>query len=127
MNVWEPGEIYKSDLRSRLFEFAAQVIMLLKFLPSTPEARTIRHQLSKASTSGGANYEESQAGSSRADFSNKIRISLREVKESNYWLRLIDRCQLIKNEEANIKLNFLIGESSELAKILASILNKCKS
>ena len=127
MNALEPEEIYKSDLRSRLFEFAAQVILLLKFLPSTPEAMTMRHQLSKASTSGGANYEESQAGSSRADFSNKIRISLREVKESNYWLRMIERCQLIKNEEANIKLNFLIEESSELTKILASILNKCKS
>ncbi|MFP4622449.1 MAG: four helix bundle protein, partial [Bacteroidales bacterium] len=105
----------------------AQVILMLKFLPSTPEAMTIRHQLSKASTSGGANYEESQAGSSRADFSNKIRISLREVKESNYWLRLIQRCQLIQNEQSKTKLKFLIEESSELTKILASILNKCRS
>ncbi|MFW5916764.1 MAG: four helix bundle protein, partial [Bacteroidota bacterium] len=94
MELLEPHEMYKSDLRSRLFEFGAQVILMLKFLPSTLEAMTIRHQLSKASTSGGANYEESQAGTSRADFSNKIRISLREVKESNYWLRLIQRCQL---------------------------------
>ena len=88
MELLEPHEMYKSDLRSRLFEFAAQVIMMLKFLPSTPEAMTIRHQLSKASTSGGANYEEFQAGSSRADFSNKISYLLERSKREQLLVKI---------------------------------------
>ena len=59
----------------------------MKFLPDLPktsEFNVIRYQLAKSSTSAGANYEESQAGSSKADFNNKVRISLREMRESNY-------------------------------------------
>jgi four helix bundle protein len=53
--------------------------------------KIIRAQLSKSACSAGVNYEESQSGSSKADFTNKIRISLRETSESNYWLRMIKR------------------------------------
>jgi four helix bundle protein len=98
----------KNDLCERLFEFAVRVIEFLKTLPYTPENKTIRTQLSKSACSSGANYEESQAGSSKADFSNKVRISLREMRESNYWLRIIKRT--VKN--INIKeLDYLIKES----------------
>lgn len=48
-----------------------------------------KFQLGKSSTSVGANYEEAQAGSSKADFKNKVRISLKEARESNYWLRVL--------------------------------------
>ncbi|MEJ2616537.1 MAG: four helix bundle protein, partial [Ignavibacteriaceae bacterium] len=80
----------------------------------------IRYQLAKCSTSSGANYEESQAGSSKADFNNKVRISLREMRESNYWLRVIDAIISIKDKE----LSFLLYESGQLKKILGSIVNK---
>ncbi len=53
--------------------------------------KIIKYQLAKSSTSAGANYEESQAGSSKADFNNKVRIALREMRESNYWLRIIKK------------------------------------
>lgn len=49
----------------------------LKTLPNSYEINVVKVQLSKSSTSIGANYEESQAGSSRADFRNKIRIALK--------------------------------------------------
>jgi four helix bundle protein len=111
----------KNDLCERLFEFAVRVIEFLKTLPYTPENKTIRTQLSKSACSSGANYEESQAGSSKADFSNKVRISLREMRESNYWLRIIKRT--VKN--INIKeLDYLIKESFELKNILGSIAQK---
>ena len=60
----------KNDLCERLFEFSVRVIEFLKTLPLTPENKTIRIQLSKSACSAGANYEESQSGSSKADFSN---------------------------------------------------------
>ena len=69
-----------------------------------------------------ANYEESQAGSSKADFKNKVRISLREARESNYWLRVIKALERSENEQ----LESLIQESKELKNILASIINNTK-
>jgi len=79
----------KNGLEMRLFNFVVRTIVFLRTLPDTPDYKVIRYQLIKSSTSSGANYEEAQAGSSRPDFCNKVRISLREMKESNYWLRLI--------------------------------------
>jgi len=98
---------------------------VLKFLPSLPktaEFSVIRYQLAKSSTSAGANYEESQSGSSRADFLNKVRISLREMRESNYWLRIIST---IQNDNKLVdQLTFLIQESEELKNILGAIVSK---
>lgn len=113
----------KNDLCENLFEFAVRVIALLKNLPYSPENKTIRTQLSECACSSGANYEESQGGSSRADFSNKVRISLREMMESNYWLRIIKRT--VKEVDMS-ELDCLILESGELKNILGSIVQKCR-
>jgi four helix bundle protein len=113
----------KNNLCERLFEFAVLIIKFLKTLPYTPENSTIRRQLSKSACSSGANYEESQGGSSKADFSNKVRISLREMRESNYWLKIIKRTV----SEINIsELDYLIKESTELKNILGSIVQKSR-
>jgi len=113
----------KKDLCERLFEFAVKVIEFLKTLPYSPENKTIRTQLSKSACSSGANYEESQSGSSKRDFTNKVRISLREMRESDYWLRIIKRTVTEVNNE---QLDFLIKESGELKKILGSIVQKSR-
>jgi len=110
------------ELNKRLFEFAVTVLKFLPNLPKTPEMKVIRYQLAKSSTSSGANYEEAQAGSSKADFNNKVRISLREMRESNYWLRIIQATILDKKLDKPI--NFLIDESGQLKKILGSIVTK---
>jgi len=113
----------KNDLCERLFEFAVRVIEFLPALPYTPENKIIRSQLTKSSTSSGANYEESQGGSSKADFTNKVRISLREMRGSNYWLRILKRTV----EEVNtVELDYLVKESQELKKILGSIVQKSR-
>jgi four helix bundle protein len=78
--------LMNENLTDRLFNFAVSVLKFLKKLPRTPEMNVIRYQLAKCSTSSGANYEEAQAGSSKPDFNNKVRISLREMRESNYPL-----------------------------------------
>ena len=66
---------------------------------------------------------ESQSGSSKADFTNKVRISLREMRESNYWLRIIKRTV----KEVNVsEIDYLIKESSELKNILGSIVQKTR-
>ncbi len=112
-----------NDLEKRLFEFAIRTIKFMRTLPNSTEYKVIKYQLAKSSTSSGANYEEAQAGSSKADFSNKTRIALREMRESNYWLRIINR--ILENKEN--ELLFLINESNELKKILGSIVQKTRS
>ena len=92
-------------------------------MPYSPENKTIRTQLSKSACSAGANYEESQSGSSKADFTNKVRISLREMRESNYWLRIIDSTV---PDIAKSEIDFLIKESGELKNILGSIVQKSR-
>jgi four helix bundle protein len=94
-------------------------------LPTSSEYRVINYQLTKSSTSSGANYEEAQAGSSRADFSNKTRIALREMRESNYWLRIIQG--LVENTFNDKELNWLIQESKEFKNILGSIVQKTRT
>jgi four helix bundle protein len=113
----------KNDLCERLFEFAVRVIEFLKTLPYTPENKTIRTQLSKSACSSGANYEESQSGSSKPDFTNKVRISLREMRESNFWLRIVKRTVPAADPK---EIDYLVMESAELKKILGSIVQKSR-
>ena len=59
------------NLNDRLFKFAVNVLKFLPNLAKTHEMSVVRYQLAKSSSSAGANYEESQAGSSKPDFNNK--------------------------------------------------------
>ena len=112
----------ENDLLNRTFVFGVNCLKFLKTLPNSYEINVVKVQLSKSSTSIGANYEESQAGSSRADFRNKIRIALREARETNYWLRIIKELEVSDND----KLSGLLQESLEITNILGAILNKTK-
>ena len=85
----------KNDLLERTFNFGVACIKFLRTVPNYPEYKVIRFQVCKSATSLGANYEESQAGSYKKDFRNKIRISLRETRETNYWLRVIKALSLM--------------------------------
>jgi len=115
-------EVGRNDLETRLFNFAINTIKFLRSQAPSSELNVIKYQLTKSSTSSGANYEETQAGSSKLDFTNKVRISLREMRESNYWLRILKGI----NEEANPELEKLIQESKELKHILGAIVQKAR-
>ena len=112
----------ENDLLNRTFVFGVNCLKFLKTLPNSYEINVVKVQLSKSSTSIGANYEESQAGSSRADFRNKIRIALREARETNYWLRIVKELEVSDNDT----LSMLLQESLEIKNILGAILNKTK-
>jgi four helix bundle protein len=88
-------------------------------LPKGKEYDVISYQLIKASTSSGANYDEAQAAVSKADFVNKIGISLKEMRESNYWIRIL-MAITTENEDWMI----MRQESLELKNILGSIYAK---
>jgi len=113
----------QNNLSKRLFVFSTDAIKFLRTLPKGVEYKVIHYQLVKSCTSSGANYEEAQSGTSRPDFNNKVRISLKEMRESNYWFRVL--YEIIDLSKIDVDfLKYLTNESKELTKILGSIVNK---
>jgi four helix bundle protein len=108
-----------NDLQNRLFRFSVDVIRRVRKLPKGVEYLIISRQLIRSSTSSGANYDEAQGAVSKADFTNKIGISLEEIRESNYWIRII--IEVLDNHEEWLSLN---KESRDLMKIPGSIYAK---
>jgi four helix bundle protein len=110
----------KRDLDGRVFNFTIRVILFLRKLPNDIEFRNIKHQLIRAVTSVGANYEEAQAASSRADFRNKVNIALKEIRETCYWIKIIGALE--HQHAAEIKE--IQAEAKELLLIFGSITSK---
>ena len=108
------------DLHERILDFVVETIKFLRTIPDYKEYNMFRYQLSKSSSSIGANYEESQA-CTKNEFKQRIAICLREARETNYWYRVIDKLQL----GDNIKRKELLQESKELKLIFGSIHSKC--
>src|SRR3990167_4046368 len=105
----------KNNLSERLLNFAANIIKLAIRLNRTTAGRHIGGQLTHSGTSCGANYEEACAAESRADFVHKMQIVLKELRESRYWLKLLNRVGI----SSDISLPSLLKESDELIKIFA--------
>ncbi len=110
---------FRNNLQVRLFNFAVNIIQLVRILPKGNEFDVIRWQILKSSSSCGANYAEAQSAVSKADFSNKIGIALKEIRESNYWISLT--IATTENNQDWIKLE---NESFELMNILGTIFTK---
>ena len=88
---------------------------MLKTLPRSSVNDIIRYQLAKSSTSVGANYEEAQGAYSKEDFKHKVGISLKEIRETNYWLRIMERT-------CTVDIQAELKESVELIKIFHSVM-----
>ena len=109
------------DLEERTLDYAKKVRVFVKKLPKTISNVEDARQLIRSSGSVGANYIEANESLSKKDFIMRIRISRKEAKESRYWLNLLNNDT---NEITNKECSELINESSELLKILTSILKK---
>ena len=113
---------FSKQLEIRTKNFAIAIIRLSVKLPGTPEGKVIRNQLTKAGTSIGANYREANRSRSKADFANKIKISVSEASETVYWLDLIYDLNWVENSE----LKTIIAEANELLALFTSISAKLK-
>jgi four helix bundle protein len=103
------------DIAERLLNIAARAIQLAERLPKDRAGRHVALQLVRCATSGGANYEEARAAESRDDFVHKARIAAKEMRETVFWLALIERSGWARSDLAAI-----IGEAGELAAILGA-------
>src|ERR1043165_3033499 len=86
------------ELAERLINFAARIGNVVDALPDTRLGRHVAGQLVRCGTSPAPNYEEACAGESRPDFIHKLKIALKELRESRYWLKLIVKSGLLAND-----------------------------
>jgi four helix bundle protein len=107
----------QKDLRERVFEFVCTVVLFCRELSKEPGVvRQIAWQLADAVTSAGSNLEEAKSAYSRRDFASKNSISLKEMRETLYWLRVIRRCGLADPNTVRP----LIDEADELTAMLTA-------
>ena len=118
-NEWSPSD-KPYDLRARLLLFACLVVRLVQYLHTCgPIAIALSYQVLKSATSAGANYEEADSGSSARDTLAKRKIVLRELKETRFRLRVLKQSGYLREVHDPV-----IGETTELMNIVASLIRK---
>ena len=103
------------DLQDRLIDFAVRIIELSNALPETKAGKHICAQILRSGTSPAPNYGEAQSAESKADFIHKLKIALKELRETEIWLKILVRSGLIRNSAT---LTSLLKEKDELIAIL---------
>ena len=108
----------KNIVLEKSFGFAVRIVKLSQYLVEKKRERVLAKQVLRAGTSIGANVEEADNASSRADFAHKISISLKEAKETHYWLRLLVETGYLERS----MFESIIVDCNELCKLLFAIL-----
>lgn len=103
-------------IQNKSYQFALRIIKLCLWLKESKHYE-LSSQLLRCGTSIGATVEEALAGHSKKDFLHKMNIATKEARETNYWLRLLKDAGIL----SDAKGKSIIDESSELVKILTSI------
>ncbi|MBN3874350.1 MAG: four helix bundle protein [Nostoc sp.] len=111
------------SIDERTKKFAIRIIKASCFLDEKPGVcRTLSKQLLRSGTSVGANVREAQSAESNADFIHKLQISLKECRETQYWLEILMESEMVHPT----KFNPLLQEANEIGKILVVSINKLK-
>ena len=113
----------ESVLREKSYAFAIRAINLAKFLREEKKEYILSKQIVRCGTSIGANIEEASGAQSNNDFIAKLHISLKEAKETHYWVRLLRDTEYISKEQAQS----LIEDIDEVITILTRSLKTIKS
>jgi four helix bundle protein len=118
-----PKEPLKFDLEERLIEFGVRIIRLAEALPKTRVGNHISGQIIRSGTSPASNYGEAQSSESRADFIHKMRLCLKELRETRIWLLLTAKANVVKSVS---QLEPLIDENNQLISIFVSSIKTAK-
>jgi four helix bundle protein len=108
------GNMTPQELSDRLWHFAARVGKLVDALPESRLGRHVSGQLVRCGTAAAPNYDEGRAGESRADFAHKVNVALKEIVETQGWLKLIAIAQLLPES----RIQPLRDECDQLCRIL---------
>jgi four helix bundle protein len=120
--VLEPGAVYEQKpnaILDKSFAFAIRVIKLHKWLCKKHfDIAPLAKQILRSGTSIGANAEEADAAFTKKEFASKLGISLKEAKETRYWLRLLHATDYMDEN----MFTSLRNDNDELIRLLISIL-----
>jgi len=114
----------KFDLEEWFIDFTLRVSNVADEIDNSKLGIHIAGQLIRSSSSPALNYGEAQGAESRKDFVHKLKIILKELKESRVCLKIIERKPLIPNK---IKLAPVIKETEELIAIIYKSIETAKS
>ena len=111
------------EMEERFLDFAARICALVEALPDTKTGRHISGQMIRCGTSPAPNYAEACAAESRNDFTHKLGIVLKELRETRIWLKLSVKTATMKKG----RLNPLIEECTELMNIIGKSIVTAKA
>lgn len=111
-------KVRAQEIEERLIEFASRIIDMVEAFPKTPAAKHLGSQILRSGTSPALNYGEAQAAESRDDFVHKMKVCLKELRETLICLKLITK----RTWFAEGKLTPLLVENNELVSIFVASL-----
>ena len=111
------------NLEDRLVDFAVRVVGVVEALPDTKAGKHVAGQLVRSVTSPAPNYGEAQGAESRADFVHKMKICLKELRETLIWLKIIERKPLCPPD----RLSSIVKECNELIAIFVTSIKTAES
>jgi four helix bundle protein len=112
-----------NPILKKSFAFAVRVVKPYKYLIEEKKEFTLAKQILRSGTSVGANIEEAIGGYSKKDFRAKMSISYKEIRETNYWLRLLKETDFVSTNQ----FESLYSDADELAKMLFRIIQNSKT
>ena len=104
----------RNQISERVIDFVANVLKMVNKLPAKTISSKLSDQLVRSSASVGANYEEAQAAESKKDFVHKLQVSLKEMRETYYWIRVLQKLSTEPSE-----FSAIIDEARQLRAILS--------
>lgn len=111
------------DLEERLLEFSSTIVEIVRVIPSSKEGTYLSNQLIRSGISPLLNYGEAISGESRKDFVHKIKVVLKELRETYNCLRLIHKINIVQEKEM---LEKAISENNELISIFVQSVKTAK-
>ena len=117
------GKTKTFDLQDRLISYAVRIINVSEQLPDSKTGKHIASQILRSGTSPAPNYGEAQSAESLQDFIHKLKIALKELRETEVWLKIIIHANLIHPSR---KLFPLLKETNELISIFFKSIDTAK-
>lgn len=87
------------NLEDRLVDFAVLILSIAENLPQTYAGKHLSQQIIRSGTAPALLYGEAQAAESRADFIHKMKIALKELRETYVCLKIIGRRNYLEDGE----------------------------
>jgi four helix bundle protein len=110
------------DLEDRLVDFAVAALVVCDLLPNSKAGQNLEHQLSKSGTAAALNYREGQAAESSDDFIHKMKVVLKELRETRICYKIIIK-HMLPNNTTVIQA---LGETNQLIAIFLKSVETAK-